>query len=373
MPITLMPVTWLTNSSQTQPMKTSLILVVLLALAAFVSPGLDTLKLNQIQCIGSHNSYKQAIDPALFALLTRTDSARFKAIEYSHIALTDQLNLGLQNLEIDVYADTKGGKYAHPLGMKLAKGQAAYDPTGEMNETGFKVFHIQDIDFRSNCPTFKGCLTELKRWSDAHPNHYPVFITMNAKDDTIKRPGFVIPEPFTASVYAQLDSVIVAGMGRSKLLLPDDVRGNRQTLEAAVLAGNWPTMQAAKGKFMFVLDETGAKRAAYIAGHPSLKGRVLFTNSEAGTPEAAFMILNNSIDDGPQIQAMVKKGYLVRTRADSDTREARTNDKHSFEAACKSGAQIITTDYYAKSQFFKSDYIVSFPGGTYLRPNPTLR
>ncbi|SOD98381.1 phosphatidylinositol-specific phospholipase C1-like protein [Spirosoma fluviale] len=351
-------------------MKISLLLVCILALAALTPPRLDSLKLNQIQCIGSHNSYKQAIEPALFALLTKSDSVRFKAIEYSHTSLTNQLNLGLQNLEIDIYADAKGGKYAHPMGLQLAKNQQTYDATGVMNEPGFKVFHIQDIDFRSNAPTFKGCLAELKGWSDAHPDHYPVFITMNAKDDTIRKEGFTLPEPFTASVLNQLDSVILAGLGRSKLIMPDDVRGNKPTLEAAVLAGNWPTLQASKGKFLFVLDETGAKRSAYIAGHPSLKNRVLFTNSEPSTPEAAFLILNNSIEQQGQIKAMVKKGYLVRTRADSDTWQARTNDKRNFEAACQSGAQIITTDYYAKSQFFPSDYIISFANGTYLRQNP---
>ncbi|GAB3796328.1 phosphatidylinositol-specific phospholipase C1-like protein [Spirosoma humi] len=354
-------------------MKVFLTLVGFWLLTALIPANFDSLKLNQIQCIGSHNSYKQAIDPALFSLLKRTDSLRFKAIEYSHISLTDQLNVGLQNLEIDVYADAKGGKYAHPLGLRLAKGQQPYDVDGVMNEPGFKVFHIQDIDFRSSCPTFKGCLAELKRWSDAHPNHYPVFITMNAKDDTIKKSGFTIPEPFTAAVYDQLDSVILAGLGRSKLITPDNVRGTMPTLEAAVLAGNWPTMQSAKGKFLFVLDETGPKRTAYMAGHPSLTKRVLFTNSEPATPEAAFVILNNSIEDQGQIQALVKKGYIVRTRADSDTKQARLNDKRNFEAACQSGAQIITTDYYARSQFFPSDYVVHFADGTYLRPNPASR
>jgi hypothetical protein len=67
---------------------------------------------------------------------------------------------------------------------------------------------------------------------------------------------------------------------------------------------------------------------------------------------------------------MVKKGYMVRTRADSDTREARANDKSSFVAACASGAQIITTDYYYKSKFFTSDYVVSFENNTYIRKNP---
>ena len=359
-------------------MKAVLALFIMSLITAVVPPGestrgLDTLKLNQIQCIGSHNSYKQAIDPALFALLTRTDSVRFKAIEYSHISLADQLNLGLQNLGIDIYADAKGDKYARPMGLTLAKGQQPYDSAGVMKEPGFKVLHIQNIDFRSNCPTFRQCLAELKRWSDAHPNHYPVFITMNAKDDTIKRPGFVLPEPFTAPVLDQLDSVIVAGLGRTKLITPDDVRGKFATLEVAVRGGDWPAMRASKGKFLFALDETGSKRAAYIADHPSLTGRALFTNSEPGTPEAAFVILNNSIDDQPRIQALVKQGYLVRTRADSDTKQARTNDRRNFDAACQSGAQIITTDYYAKSGHFPSEYVVSFPGGNYLRPNPVIR
>ena len=365
-----------------------LIAALLSVVMAFLRPNLDTLKLNQIQCIGSHNSYKQAIDPALFSLLIRTDSidnkpGRFQSIEYSHIALTDQLNLGLQGLEIDVYADAKGGKYARPMGLMLAKGQRPYDSAGVMKEPGFKVLHIQDLDFRSNCPTLRQCLAELKRWSDAHPDHYPVFVTMNAKDDTIKKPGYIIPEPFMAPVLDQLDRAILMGLGVDKLIRPDDVRGTRNggpriggpspTLEAAVLSGNWPTMQAAKGKFLFVLDETGPKRAAYIAGHPSLRGRTLFTNSDAGTPEAAFVILNNSIDDQHRIQALVKKGYLVRTRADSDTKQARTNDYQNFKAAQQSGAQIITTDYYAKSGFFPSEYIIRFPDGTYLRPNPMIQ
>ena len=353
-------------------MKYLLFALIFLAGVALTPPNLDGLKLNQIQCIGSHNSYKQAIDPALFALLTRTDSVRFKAIQYSHTGLTEQLNLGLQNLEIDLYADTQGGKYAHPLGLRLAKGQAPYDSAGVMNEPGFKVLHIQDIDFRSNCPTFRQCLAELKKWSETHPNHYPVFITMNAKDDTIRRPGFTLPESFTAPVLNQLDSVLLAGLGRAKLIVPDDVRGKSATLEAAVRAGSWPTMKAARGKFLFVLDETGHKRDLYRAGHPSLAGRVLFTNTEPGSPDAAFVILNNPIADSAKIRAYVRAGYLVRTRADADTKEARINDYRGFEAAQRDGAQIITTDYYARSQFFPSTYIIRFDNGGYLRPNPLL-
>jgi hypothetical protein len=71
--------------------------------------------------------------------------------------------------------------------------------------------------------------------------------------------------------------------------------------------------------------------------------------------------------EAAKIRGMVKKGYMIRTRADADTEEARRNDKTRFQAACQSGAQIITTDYYYKSTFFPSDYTVQFEDGKYMR------
>ncbi|MEP7258887.1 MAG: Ca2+-dependent phosphoinositide-specific phospholipase C [Flavitalea sp.] len=155
----------------------------------------DRLPINHFQVIGSHNSYKQAIDPALFAMLSKKDSGGPLNIDYSHTRLADQLNLGLRNLEIDIYADTNGGKYAYPKGLYWVKEQAPYPDTGGViNEPGFKVMLIPDIDFRSNCLTFKQCVQELKSWSAAHKDHYPVFITMNAKDDTTNEAGYTHPE-----------------------------------------------------------------------------------------------------------------------------------------------------------------------------------
>jgi hypothetical protein len=255
--------------------------------------------------------------------------------------------------------------------LEAAAHPPAYDPAGEMNQPGFKVFHVQDLDFRSNCPTFSGCLRQLKTWSDQHKDHYPIYITMNAKDQALKTPGFSIPEKFTPEVFDRLDKEILDNLGRSYLITPDDIRDTYPTLESSVLAGHWPTMQAARGKFIFILDESGEHRDDYIRNHPSLKGRVLFTDSPEGTPEAAFMIINNSKQEKARIQEMVKKGYMVRTRADSDTREARQNDRSGFMAACSSGAQIITTDYYYKSTFFPSDYTVQFDGGKYIRKDTT--
>jgi hypothetical protein len=357
-------------------MKSALFLVFIGLFCLTYHSNVDKLRLNQIQVIGSHNSYKQAIDPALFQRLRMLDSNMVKEIDYSHIGLSAQLDMGLMSLEIDVYADTKGKKYAQPKGLEWAGKNSvapAYDPKGEMNEPGFKVLHIQEIDFRSNCLTFKNCLEELKTWSNAHKNHLPIFITMNAKDEEIKRPGFTVPEKFDAAVFDELDKTLQTYLGIEKLITPDVVRGNYPTLETAVLAGNWPSIKKARGKFLFVLDEGGEKRATYLAGHPSLKGRMMFSTTEAGAPEAAFLIKNNPIEAQKEIQELVKKGYIVRTRADSGTLQARKNDKSQFEAACTSNAQIISTDYYLPSTHFRSDYAIQFNDKTFCRPNPVLK
>src|SRR5258708_34434618 len=228
-------------------MKILIVAFIGLLLTAAGDAGFDNLPINKVQIIGSHNSYKRAIDTALFSLLKQKNPNAARSLEYSHIALGDQLDLGLRNLEIDVYADEKGGKYAHPKGLEweAASHPPVYDPEGEMNLPGFKVFHVQDLDFRSNCPTFPGCLKQLKAWSDAHPDHYPIYITMNAKDQEIKAPGFSIPEKFTAGGFERVGKEIMGNLGRSFFLIPHEIRGSFPTLEAAVLSGDWPAMKAA--------------------------------------------------------------------------------------------------------------------------------
>jgi hypothetical protein len=84
----------------------------------------------------------------------------------------------------------------------------------------------------------------------------------------------------------------------------------------AVLAGNWPKLENARGKVIFLMDQIWAG-PIYLAGHQPLRGRVLFTNAEPGQPDAAFTEYN----DGPadEITKLVGEGYLVRTRTDAET------------------------------------------------------
>jgi len=337
----------------------------------------DRLPLNQVQVLGSHNSYKLPIDPPLLQLLRKDNRDRYKSLEYSHAPLARQLDLGLRNLELDVVYDPKGSLYSTPLGLRMLReaGLAAgpaYDPDGRMTKPGLKVLHVPDIDFRSHVYTFREALEQLRAWSDVHPRHLPVMITMNAKDSGVDLPGAVRPLPFDAAAFDAWDAEIREVLPAGKLLTPDDVRGGFPTLEAAVLAHAWPALGKSRGRFLFVLDETGPKLEMYAAGHPSLKGRLMFVNALEGRPEAAFRIVNDPITRFHYIRKLVRAGYLVRTRADADTREARAGDYTRMNAAFNSGAHYVTTDYYHPNPDFGTGYKVQLPGGAPGRWNPLL-
>ena len=94
----------------------------------------------------------------------------------------------------------------------------------------------------------------------------------------------------------------------------------------------------------------------------------MFTNSTPGAPDAAFMTIDNP--DDPLLPAALDTGYLVRTRTDVPTNDARTNATTRRDAALGSGAHMLSTDYYTPSEYFNSPYVVTLPGGLVARCNP---
>ncbi|HYZ84978.1 MAG TPA: phosphatidylinositol-specific phospholipase C1-like protein [Bryobacteraceae bacterium] len=353
-------------------------LLALLTSAVFLyaQSSAEDARLNQIQVLGSHNSYKRPMDPGIMNYLKAKNPKTAMSLDYSHQPFEKQLDSGLRALEIDVVNDPKGGLFAKPGALERLKksGLAVepYDPEGLMLKPGLKVLHDPDVDFRSHVYTFRQALEKLKAWSEAHPRHLPIVITMNAKDDGGRSPDLVKPLPFDAPAFDAWDAEIREVLPPSKLITPDDVRGKYPTLEAAVLAHAWPTIGQSRGKFLFVLDEQGEKLKTYVNGHPSLKGRVMFVNAPEGTPESAVLIMNEPIEQLTQIQYLVRSGYFVRTRADAETVEARKGDYSRWKAALASGAQIISTDYYVADERFGTGYRVQLPGGAPGRWNTLL-
>ncbi|MEN1678232.1 MAG: phosphatidylinositol-specific phospholipase C1-like protein [Planctomycetota bacterium] len=331
--------------------------------------------MNEVQVIGSHNSYKLAIDGPLLDLL-KAFSQDAQALDYAHVPLTEQLDMGVRGLELDLYHDPDGGRYAKPLGLemvrRLGKTPDPFDE-GPMLRPGFKVLHVSDIDFRSNQPTLAGCLAELRRWSEAHRGHLPIVVTMNLKTDPAPVPGAVKPLPFDRDALNRLDAELIEGLGRDRLITPDLVRGDAETLNRAVLERGWPTLGDLADRFLFAMDEGGEKRREYLRGHASLRERVMFTTPSPGEDDAAVLVMNDPLKDGPRIAELVQAGYLVRTRADAGTSEARAGDRRRLDAALASGANIVSTDYYLKDTRFGTNYEVRLPNGAVCRERPGLR
>ncbi|MBN3558015.1 phosphatidylinositol-specific phospholipase C1-like protein [Sphingomonas yabuuchiae] len=356
-------------------MKAFLTLAAVLATAAAPAPQAG-LRMNDIQVVGSHNSYKKRIAPAVFAELERRDPKLAAALDYDHLTLAQQLDRGVRQLEIDIFADPEGGRFAHPKGEAMAKavGQQTGFDEAAMMKPGFKVFHIPEVDYRS-CGTFKQCIGQIDAWSRAHPRHLPIMVTINAADRPINKPGVTDPLPLTGPLLDALDAEIRDVLTPDRIITPDDVRGNAKTLREAVTTKGWPTLEQARGKIYFVLDTPSDVSDRYRAGHPSLKGRPVFGWYDTDQPEASVEIVGDPRTDGAKIREWVKQGFIVRTRSDADTVEARTNDHARQQAAIDSGAQAVSTDYYpgAPTRGWSKGFTVTLPGGVMERCNPVTQ
>ena len=337
------------------------LLVTALLLAAPAAAQEQPLRVNDVAVIGTHNSYKLAMPAETMAKLRTAAPEMADALDYAHRPLAEQLDAGARQLEIDVNYDPRGGHYA----------RGSSDP--KLRRPGFKVLHIPGIDNGSNCVLLTDCLQAIRAWSDAHPRHVPILLMFNAKDEQNAARGGIDALPYDAVAFDALDAEIRSVMGPEKLITPDDVQGKYPTLRDAVLANNWPLLEESRGKLLFALDEPPAKVAVYRGSRKSLEGRVFFINTDEASPAAAYLTLNDPIKDAEHIRRAVAAGFLVRTRADANTREARTNDTRPRDAALAGGAQFVSTDYLWADPRFAGGYRVTTPGGMVARCNPVRR
>ncbi len=287
-------------------------------------------RLNEIQFVGSHNSYKQATSPVYRQALEASNPDAARAIDYEHLPLAQQLDLGIRKIELDVFNE----------------------PSSDV----FPVGHIQVIDMNSSCVGLRLCLDQIMAWSRGHPRHVPIWISFNLKDEKV--PGLPDPVPFDGPALDRLDIVLREAIGNA-LIQPGSIG-----------PGNWPRVDAVRGRILLILDEQGPKQDLYAA---KWRERAMFVNVPADHPAAAVMILNEPVSDFDQIQAMVRQGFLVRTRADADTVEARSGDTTRRDAAFASGAQAISTDYYLPASRFGTNYVVTPSAGVWCNPVTSKR
>jgi len=331
---------------------TALLSVGVLVSGASSSGALSAgIRFNEMQVIGTHNSYHIEPSAQKIATMIKFDPDAV-LLQYSHPPLAEQFESeGVRQIELDVFADPVGDLWR-------PKGRA-----------GFKVFHIEQVDMDSTCEVLVDCLNDVKGWSDANPTHLPITILLEIKDSA-DIPVPPNPIPITPAMLHDLDDELRSIFPPNKLITPDDVRGTHNTLEEAVLTEGWPRIDDVRGRVMFVLDN---RRDDYVDGDTTLAGRVAFPPSTPGQPDAAFVKVNDPTGaNHAYIQDLVEQGYMVRTRADSPVETPQSGDTTQRDLALSSGAQWVSTDYPIPGMTarFNSTYVAQIPGGTPARCNP---
>ncbi|KAH6644759.1 PLC-like phosphodiesterase [Boeremia exigua] len=343
-------------------------------------------RMNHIQVIGTHNSYHREVSLAERAVFEKYVPSP-EDYYYSHSTLPNQLeHQAVRSFELDLHSDEKGGLYYPPVIWTLSNLTNATTPFdgSVLQKPGIKVFHVTDFDPDSVCHTFIDCLTQLKTWSDANKNHVPIIIDLELKTDAPACVlGGVCPGEATNWTLPRLlnvDAEILSVFPKKQLIRPDDVRQGNLTLEQSVLQKGWPLLSAARGRFMFFFDndpkptDPNSPRELYKSGgHESLQNRTVFTNSLEGSSDGAVIKYNEPRGNNTaEIQRLVKKGYIVRTRSDVPLDTVLNKTTEMRDSAFASGAHIVSTDFpsWGMSARWGWDYVAQLKDGRVARCNP---
>ncbi len=308
--------------------------------------------LNDIRILASHNSYKKKPHPKVMLFLAKVKNKLGEEndpiqLDYGHELLSSQLtNYGIRGFELDIYFDAKGGKFSKPKVNAFICGLKNKLDQAELNVPGFKLLHIADIDYETNYLTLEAALSEIRDWSIKHPLHCPLFINLEVKSSSpadvskfLRWIGFKRATKFTENTFHLLDSIIESNFSADQLYTPVDMKKKNTSLRARINNEGWPLYDDCRGKIFFVLEGDN------IDLYKNKVDRPLFVYGEKEDDNVIFLLRNDPLNNEKEINALTAK-YIVRTRSDAGTLEARKNDYTRFFAALTSNAQIISTDYY---------------------------
>jgi hypothetical protein len=294
------------------------------------SKVIERLRINQLQFIGTHNSYH--VREAARA------SRNFPEWNYTHAPLDMQLDRGVRSFELDLH---------RRAGV-------------------FEVFHVAKLDEGTTCRRLVGALQTVRKWSDAHPRHVPISFLFE-----IKRAGDALDSQIQgvdAAGLDRLDTLLGSVFPAGHRIAPDDVRAGAATLRDGIRSSGWPTLADSRGKVFFILHDEGRMRDLYTQGHASLRGRVMFVRSDETREDGAILILDNPRNR--DIPRLVRAGFFVRTRADADLKAHATSEPARRNAAFASGAHILSTDFPAGEAIPTTGYVVEFAHRAPARINP---
>lgn len=297
----------------------------------------NDLRLNEIQLLASHNSYKKLGSAAAKVFVGLFDSfEEAEAMKYGYKSLTEQLNGGVRSFELD---------------LRYRKGD-------------FEVTHVPLVDNSSTVPKFNLALEEILLWSTRNPGHIPILVLLELKGD------WMILDPalsdFTAVELAALDRLIRDTFGK-KLFTPGEISGSHGSLNEAVTEDGWPFLNELMGKVIFILHP-GKYTDTYVGLNPDYTAMSIFPAAGDADKHYASFIVHNE-PEVEVINGLVSRNFMVRTRLDSGLQVS----EERFQNGLLSGAQILTTDFGPGHTFTNVDYTAYLVDNYLIIPNSYLR
>ncbi len=281
-------------------------------------------KFNEVAFLGTHNSYKSGATQEYKKLYDALDVVTFgivskETVDFSADTLTQQLEAGIRNLEIDI--ETVAG-----------------------DEISFAVSHMPYLDNVSNCYDLKGALEEVKLWSVNNPGHLPVSIIIEPKRMVPPIGGM---RGFNLSYANALDALVREVMGEV-LLTPADMMGDYASFKEMREADGWLSLGDTMGKVLVLLHDCSATDK-FIKQDITVKSRAMFPVLRYNDRNESYtsFILDNEPDAAlrHQQENINENNLIVRTRADSFPNFS--DERYELIAQCSS--QIISSDYVPKT------------------------
>lgn len=286
--------------------------VVILTATLFTGCG-DELRFNHIQVRGTELSHVPSEDSPLL-----DDSL---PLAFYHHPLETQLRSdGVRQIDLSLEYPLGGGSILARMG----------------------TVRTRDL---SQCTFASECLETIAEWSRTHRQHHPLLVILQPNaHDTL--------EPWMDRV----ESLVSDAFQPWQIITPGEVTAGYPDLRTAIAERGWPAIELSRGRTMFVLNDRGRTREAYLAGRfldPD-EPRLLFTVADnPDVPYAGvFSFPTVTAANQGQIRALVEQGYLVR---------AITNTEDAVQRAIDNGVHFLSTRY--PDDLLPPDRLGGFPSG----------
>lgn len=289
----------------------------------------NTLHLNEIQFLATHNSFKKL--PSKFVNKPlELFSSKVKNGYYGYDSLTEQLNKGMRGLELDV----------------------------TMYDGKFVLSHNAYTDWRTNGVDFSLALEEIKIWSDLNAGHIPLNLMIQVRDSW--SPYNHKYGKYSFEDFVRLDKLLSTTFGEDGIIKPGDIIGESGTVRQGVEDGNWPLLSECRGKVFFaILFDKEKNVQNYIDIDPTFKTQRAFimTSGNKLKDYSAIVHADDARKDTQMLENLVSKNYILRSRIDEQFDYSADRRSASIDV----GAVILATDHMEGSVLAK-DYVCRLNG-----------